>query len=118
MNTMFATYDVASEVSDMKAALQDALTIEELESGDTDEREDLIADLITDVTDKALGISGEDFVDTMSDNAVNYFAESAIYWATEGNFSMYNSAKWSYKKPHSKPENAFKCAAQRGKCEC
>jgi hypothetical protein len=31
---------------------------------------------------------------------------------------MYNSAKWSYKKPQSKPENAFKCAAQRGKCEC
>jgi hypothetical protein len=41
-----------------------------------------------------------------------------MYLAAEGNFSMYNSAKWSYKKPHSKPENAFKCAAQRGKCQC
>jgi hypothetical protein len=41
-----------------------------------------------------------------------------MYLAAEGNFSMYNSAKWSYKKPHSKPEYAFKCAAQRGKCQC
>jgi hypothetical protein len=39
-----------------------------------------------------MGISGENFVDTMSDASVEYFSTSAIFWATEGNFSMYNSA--------------------------
>jgi len=118
MNALINTYGVSQEVSDMKAAMLDFAYIEDMESGDTDEKEDLIADVITNVTTKALGISGEDFVDTMSDAAVEYFSSSSLYWATEGNFTMYNSAKWSYKKPHSKPENAFKCAAQRGKCEC
>jgi hypothetical protein len=102
----------------MKSAMLNDTWIEDMEMGDTDDKEELIAEVINAPVSKALNISGSDFVSTMSDAAVEYFSTSAIYWATEGNFSFYNSAKWSYKKPESKPENAFKCAAQRGKCEC
>jgi hypothetical protein len=64
-------------------------------------KEDLIADVIDGVTNKAMGISGEDFVDSMSDASVEFLSKYAIYLANEGNFSMYGSAKWSFKKPDS-----------------
>jgi hypothetical protein len=44
----------------------------------TDEKEDLVADVVNKVTAKALGISGEDFVDTMSDAVVDYFSGSSL----------------------------------------
>lgn len=118
MNALFDAYDVVEEVATMKQAMKNDTWIDYLESADTDYKEELIADVIDNVTTKALGLSGEAFVGTMSDAAVEFFAESSIYFANEGNFSMFNSAKWSYKKPHSNPRDAFKCAAQRGKCEC
>lgn len=96
--------------------MQNETWINYLEHGDLDEKEVLIADVIDNVTNKAMGITGKEFVDTMSDASVDYFSSCALYWATEGNFTMYGSSKWSYKKPHSKPENAFKCSAERGKC--
>jgi hypothetical protein len=108
---MMTEYGVADEIAQMKADMLNETWIDDMEAGDTDAREELIADVIDAPVNKALGISGEEFVDTMSDAAVDFFSTASIYWATEGNFSMYNSAKWSYKKPHSRPENAFKCAA-------
>jgi len=87
----------------MKSAMLNDTWIEDMEMGDTDDKEELIAEVIDALVSKALNMSGSDFVGTMSDAAVEYFSTSAIYWATEGNFSFYNSAKWSYKKPDSHP---------------
>lgn len=118
LNAIMTEYGVSDEVAQMKAAMLNDTWIENMEAGDTDDKEELIAEVIDAPVSKALNITGEEFVDTMSDAAVEFFSTASIYWATEGNFSIYNSAKWSYKKPKSKPENAFKCAAQRGKCQC
>jgi len=111
LTAIMTEYGVSDEVAQMKAAMSNDTWIENMEAGDTDDREELIAEVIDAPVSKALNITGEQFVDTMSDAAVEFFSTASIYWATEGNFSFYNSAKWSYKKPHSKPENAFKCAA-------
>jgi len=71
MNALIDTYGVSQEVSDMKAAMLDVAYIEDMEAGDTDEKEDLIADVISNVTTAALGISGEDFVDTIPTPLLN-----------------------------------------------
>ena len=115
---MMTEYGVIDEVAQMKADMLNETWIEDMEAGDTDDKEQLIAEVIDAPVSKALGISGEEFVGTMSDASVEFFSTASIFWATEGNFSFYNSAQWSYKKPESRPENAFKCAAQRGKCQC
>jgi hypothetical protein len=41
-----------------------------MEAGDLDIKEDLIGDVIDEITNKAMGISGKNFVDTMSDASV------------------------------------------------
>lgn len=64
-------------------------------------------------------MDGPSFVDTMSEDAQDIYLKSAVFWSVQGNLSAWNSAYWQNEVPYeSRPENALKCAAQKGKCQC
>ena len=52
-------YGISDEVSQMKQAMLNETWIEDMESGDTDAKEELIAEVIDAPVSKALNISGE-----------------------------------------------------------
>lgn len=71
------------------------------------------------ISKKLANIDGNEYIHTMSMEAVNLYSEATVYWAKHGNFSAFNSVKWGTPRPpKANPKNAFKCAAQKGKCEC
>jgi len=64
-------------------------------------------------------MNGSSFVSTMSKDAQDLYLNAAVFWAVQGNMSAYNSEIWRPEVPYqSVPENALKCAAQKGKCQC
>ena len=75
MDALYEEYGITEEIDMMKQAMQEKSWLEYVESADTDYREELIGSAINNVTTKAFGISGEAFVSTMSDSAVNFFAD-------------------------------------------
>jgi len=44
-------------------------------------------------------ISGSEYVATMSDDAIGYFLDMAVYYHHYGNFSMLNSIDWAKPEP-------------------
>ena len=44
-------------------------------------------------------ISGSEYVATMSDDAIGYFLDMAVYYHNYGNFSMLNSIDWAKPEP-------------------
>ena len=90
-----------------------------MEDGNVEERAEALADVIDPVTKKLMNIDGQGFVNTMSKEAIDFYSEATVYWATQGNFTAYESKNWGTKRPpRSDPKNALKCAAEKGKCEC
>ena len=117
VSDLFLEYGLSEE---MLQAKQIALgQIDDLESDDIYDKVDALAEVVDPITKDLAEMSGDDFVKTMSEEAVEFYAEAAAYWATEEKFSPYNSVKWGTKIPkRTNPKNAVKCAAQKGKCEC
>ena len=86
-------------------------------------RRSLLGEILDPITKKLYAttgsqLSGQEFVYTMSDAAVDMLSNQMIYWAQEKTFEIYDSAKWGEKKPLSDPKNAIECSPERGKCQC
>ena len=48
--------------------------------------------LVDPLSKRIRDISGEQYVETMSDDAINYFLDIAVYYHQYGNFSLLNSS--------------------------
>ena len=71
------------------------------------------------ISQKMMNLNGDAFVSTMSQEAITFYSEASVYWATQGTFTAYKSVNWGTKRPpKSNPKDAVKCAAQKGKCQC
>lgn len=93
--------------------------ISALEDGTLDQKAGALGDVFDPVTKKLMKLDGNGFVDTMSEEAVEFYSEATAYWAQQGNFTAYESKNWGTKRPpKSDPKNAIKCSAQKGKCQC
>ena len=54
-------------------------------------------------------VSGFDFVNTMSQEAIEFYSEVTAYWAKEGNLTAYNSSNWGTSVPSkTDPKNAVR----------
>jgi hypothetical protein len=117
MMDVFIQYGLSEEMLQAKEiALRE---IDALQEGDIYEKVEALADVVDPISEDLAEMSGEDFVGTMSEEAVEFYAEAAAYWGKEEKFSAYNSSNWGTKIPkRTDPTNAVKCAAQKGKCEC
>lgn len=117
MKAVFDEFGLADELLVAKEiALKDMLM---LEDGDLQQKVDALAEVLDPVTVELAQISGLDFVHTMSQEALEFYSEATAYWAKEGNLTAFGSVKWGTKiPPKANPNNAVKCAAQKGKCEC
>ena len=90
-----------------------------LEDGDIDQKVEALAEVLDPVTKQLGNMTGMDYVQTMSQEALELYSEATAYWANEGNFTAYGSRNWGTKIPQkTDPKNAVKCAAQKGKCQC
>ena len=66
-----------------------------------------------------MGIDGDQFVSTMSQEAVSFYSDVFMFMADQGTLRPFQSQEWGTKiHSRSEPKNAVKCAAQKGKCEC
>ena len=75
--------------------------------------------IVDPVSQSLSGMDGKSFVKTMSSTAKDIYLSAAVFWAIQGNLSAYNSEVWKKDRPYvSIPQNAVKCAAQKGKCQC
>jgi hypothetical protein len=68
---------------------------------------------------KLWNMTGDSYVKSMSDEAIGYFVDGAVFYEANGNFTLYNSARWEPPTfPIADPSSASLCAIEKGKCEC
>jgi hypothetical protein len=110
MMDVFKQYGLSDEMLQAKGiALKE---IEALEEGDIYDKVEALADVVDPISEDLAEMSGEDFVGTMSSEAVEFYAEAAAYMAKEDQFTAFNSSNWGTKIPkRTDPSNSVKCAA-------
>lgn len=63
------------------------------------DKAELVSQLIDPIARKIRNISGDEYVRTMSDDAVDYFLDIAVYYHQYGNFSLFESNQWGKPEP-------------------
>jgi len=115
LQNVFAKYELTEELIEGRKIAKGEIDV--LEEGSVDEKADALAELIDPLSSKLMNLDGEGFVDTMSEEAIEFYSDATVYWALNGNFTAYQSVNWGTKRPpKSNPQDAIKCAAQKGKC--
>jgi hypothetical protein len=89
-----------------------------LKSSDIYNKQKLISEVIGPISQKLWSMTGDEYVDSMSDKAISYFVEGAYFYFVNGNFTMLNSKDWDKAVPAADPTKATYCADEGGICEC
>ena len=110
LKNVFVEYGMAENVFQAKEIALGQIDV--LEKGDIYDKVGVLSEIVDPITSNLADVNGTDFVNTMSEEAVEFYADAAAYLAEEGNFTAYNSIKWGTKIPkRTDPTNAVKCAA-------
>ena len=117
LQTVFVRHGIDEEMAQAKEQAKNF--VESLKDGDIHEKLTALEQIIDPVSEDLLYVSGNEFVSSMSQEAVEFYSDAASYWVTAGNLTAFNSRYWGTRVPQKfHPSNAVKCAAQKGKCEC
>lgn len=97
LQDVFSKHGIVEEMKEAKDQAKQELVA--LKNGDIYEKANALSDIINPISEDLIYVSGDEFVSSMSQEAVKFYADAETYWATAGNLTAFNSRYWGSKVP-------------------